>query len=102
MNINSSKPPEGQGANRPAQPTQNVPKAANVESKDNAAAVKNASPKDRVDISSRSKEIADIMSAADQLPEVRDSKVREIKQRVDAGTYTVDPRKVAELILKSR
>jgi flagellar biosynthesis anti-sigma factor FlgM len=40
------------------------------------------------------------MSAVNQLPEVREAKVREIKQRVDAGTYTVDPRRVAEKILK--
>lgn len=101
MNINSSKPPEGQGPNRIAQPTQNVAKPANVEPKDNAAPVKNASPKDRVDISSRSKEIADILSAINQLPDVRTDKVQEIQKSVEAGTYSVDPSKVADKILKS-
>jgi flagellar biosynthesis anti-sigma factor FlgM len=101
MNINSSKPPEGQGPNRTAQPTQNVAKPASVESKDNAAPVKNTSPKDRVDISSRSKEIADIMSAIDQLPDVRTNKVQEVQKSVEAGTYSVDASKVADKILKN-
>ncbi len=101
MNINSSKPPEAQGLKGTAQPAQNVPKPANVESKDNAAPAKNANPKDRVDISSRSKEIADIMSAVNQLPDVRTDKVQEIQKSVEAGTYSVDSSKVADKILKS-
>jgi flagellar biosynthesis anti-sigma factor FlgM len=101
MNINSSKPPEGQGVNRTAQPAQNVPKAANVESKDNAAPVTNTGPKDRVDISSRSKEIADIMSAINQLPDVRTDKVQAAQKSIEAGTYSVDPSRVADKILKS-
>ena len=101
MNINSSKPPEGQGPNRIAQPTQNVPKPANVEAKDNAAPAKNASPQDRVDISSRSKEIADILSAINKLPDVRTDKVQEIQKSVEAGTYTVDSSKVADKIMKN-
>jgi len=101
MNINSSKPPEGQGPNRIAQPTQNVSKPTNVESKDNDAPVKNASPKDRVDISNRSKEIADILSAINQLPDIRTDKVQEIQKSVEGGTYSVDSSKVADKILKN-
>jgi flagellar biosynthesis anti-sigma factor FlgM len=40
------------------------------------------------------------MRAINQLPEVRDAKVRKIKMSVDAGTYIVDPRKVAEKMMK--
>jgi negative regulator of flagellin synthesis FlgM len=101
MNINSSKPPEGQGIGRASQQAPNVQKQANVEAKDSAAQVKNANPKDRVDISSRSKEIADILSAVNQLPEVRTDKVQEIQKSVESGTYTVDANKVADKILKS-
>ncbi len=100
--MNIYKPPESQVPNRSAQNAQSVQKVTGAEQKEKAAQLKNATPADLVDIFGRSKEIADIMSAANQLPEVRDSKVQEIKQRVDAGTYAVDPRKVAELILKSR
>jgi len=40
------------------------------------------------------------MSAVNGLPDVREARVQEIKKSVDAGTYTVDPRKVAEKMLK--
>jgi negative regulator of flagellin synthesis FlgM len=55
---------------------------------------------DKVDISANSKEIAGILSEINQLPEVREKMVQAIKQRVEAGSYTVDPNKVAEKILK--
>jgi flagellar biosynthesis anti-sigma factor FlgM len=101
MNINSSVPPEGQGLNRTAQPTSSLTKPANVESTDNTAAAKNTNPKDRVEISSRSKEIADIMSAINQLPDVRTDKVQQVQKSIEAGTYSVDSSKVADKILKS-
>ena len=102
MNINSSKPPEGQGVNRTAQSAQNVPKPANnVEAKDSAAPVRSTGPTDRVNISSRSKEIADITSAINELPDIRTDKVQEIQKSVEAGTYSVDSSKVANKILKS-
>jgi negative regulator of flagellin synthesis FlgM len=101
MNINSSAPPEGQGLNRIAQPTQNTSKPANVESTDNTTAAKNTNPTDRVDISSRSKEISDIMSAINQLPDVRTDKVQQVQQSVEAGTYSIDSRKVADKILEN-
>jgi len=99
MNINSSKPPESQGQSRSAQNAQNIQKHAAVEQKHKAVPATNTP--DRVDISGRSKEIADIQSAVNQLPEVRNDKVQEIRKSVEAGTYTVDPSKVAESILKS-
>lgn len=67
---------------------------------DKASTAKNATPKDNVDISYKSKQIADIRAAVNQLPDVRDSKVRDIKKSVDAGTYNIDPRKVADNILR--
>jgi len=101
MNINSSTPSEGQGLNRTAQPTQSISKPADVESTDNTATAKNASPKDRVDISSRSKDIADIMSAINQLPDVRLDKVQQVQASIEAGTYSVDSGKVADKILQN-
>ncbi len=101
MKIYSDKPPESQGPNRSAQNVQNIQKQAGVEQKDKAAASKPAGTEDRVNISDRSKEVADLMASVNRLPEVREAKVQDIKQRVDAGTYTVDPQKVAESILKN-
>ncbi len=101
MSINSNKPPEGQAPNRIAQNAQTVQKTGRAEQNEKTAQAKNATPADRVGISGRSKEIAEITAAIAQLPETRDSKVQEIRRRVDAGTYSVDPRKVAESIIKS-
>ncbi len=97
MKIDANKPPEIRGQNRSAQ---NIQKSPGVEPKGKAAGVGKTNAADTVDISNKSKEIADIMSAVNQLPDVRNNKVQEIKQRVDTGTYTVDPRNVAEKILK--
>jgi len=62
---------------------------------------KNTSPADRVDFSSRSQEVADILSSFEQIADTRDNRVQKIKKSIEAGTYTVQPRKLAELILKS-
>lgn len=97
MKIDANKPTEIQDQRRGAQ---NVQKSTGVEPKGKAADARKTSTGDTVDISHKSKEIADIMSAVNQLPDVRNSKVQEIKQRVETGTYTIDPRNVAEKILK--
>jgi negative regulator of flagellin synthesis FlgM len=99
MNINSNKPP--QTPNRSTQHAQNVHKQAAVEQKQKTPPAVTGPAADRVDISGRSKELADIQAAVNQLPDVRAEKVQEIKKSVEAGTYTVDPSKVAESILKS-
>jgi flagellar biosynthesis anti-sigma factor FlgM len=97
MKIYSNQPPESPGQNRGAQ---NVQKPAAAEPREQAAQVKKPAPADRVDMSGWNKEVADIMSAVNQLPEVREARVRDIKQRIDAGIYTVDPLRIAERILK--
>ncbi len=56
---------------------------------------------DNVDISTRRREIAGIMAAIDLLPDVRYEKVREIRQRIEARTYIVDPCKVAEKMIEN-
>jgi negative regulator of flagellin synthesis FlgM len=97
MKISSTKPPENEGPDRGAL---NVRKAAAAGQKDRDGPVKKADLAGSVDIFDRSREIADIVSAVNQLPEVRDAKVREIKKSIDAGTYVVDSRKIAEKMLK--
>lgn len=94
MKIGGNKPLDSQG-------TQGVKKATGpaVQPAKAPDAVK-PRPADTIEISPQSKQVADIKSAVNQLPDVRESKVQEIKQSVDAGTYTVDAQKVAEKILK--
>ena len=100
MNIYSNKPPENQGPGRSAQSAENIKQTQGAEAKDKASQARKADPADTVNISDRSREIADVMAAINQLPDVREARVREIKQSIEAGTYTVDPRKVAEKMLK--
>jgi negative regulator of flagellin synthesis FlgM len=97
MKINTQQPPENQNTNRGIQ---NVQKPAGAEGVEKAAPAKQPAPSDKVDISGRSREIAEIMSSIDQLPDVRAQKVAELKQAVDAGTYSIDPQKIAEKLLK--
>ena len=97
MKIDNHKTPENQGQSRAAQ---NIQKPPAVDSKNGTAEVRKTNLTDKVDISGRAKEIADIMSAVNQLPDVRDAKVQEIKKSVDAGTYTINPRQIAGKILK--
>lgn len=97
MNINSNKPLENQGTSLN---TQSIQKAPGGEAKDSVAQAKKVDLTDTVKLSAQSKEIANIMAAVNQLPEVRDQKINDIKQRVDAGTYTIDPQKIAGKILK--
>ena len=97
MKITTQQPPENQNTNRTIQ---NVQKPVDTEHAEKAAPAKQPAPTDKVDISGRSREIADIMSSVNQLPDVRAQKVQELKQAVEAGTYSIDPQKIAEKMLK--
>lgn len=55
---------------------------------------------DKVQISSRGKEIADLMAVTNKLPETRDDKVNAIKNAIKSGTYSVDSQSLAARILK--
>ncbi len=46
------------------------------------------------------KEAADIIIAVKQLPEIRENRVQAVKKAIESGCYRVDPREVAEAILK--
>ena len=50
---------------------------------------------DKVDLSVKAKELGDIMSAVNRLPEVRTEKVAGIRGRIDSGKYVVDPAEIA-------
>ncbi len=97
MKIYSNQPPESPGQNRGAQ---NLQKPAAAEPREQATQARRSASADRVDIPGWSREVADIMCAVNQLPEVREARVRNLKQRIDAGIYTIDPLRIAERILK--
>lgn len=55
---------------------------------------------DRLDLSVEAVEIRRLIEAANELPAVREARVAELRERIDSGTYEVDPRRVANAILE--
>lgn len=66
------------------------------------AASRAARGTDQLSLSSRAEEIKAARAALAETPEVRAERVAELKAQVQAGTYRVDPDKVAERILNPR
>ncbi|MGA1847551.1 flagellar biosynthesis anti-sigma factor FlgM [Deferribacter abyssi] len=54
---------------------------------------------DRVEISKTQKEIDTIKNKLKRASEVREEKIRNIKEQIDSGTYDVSGKKVAEKIV---
>jgi negative regulator of flagellin synthesis FlgM len=55
-----------------------------------------AVPEEKVNLSDKARDIQQLRDAVNQLPDVREDKVRELKEQVEKGIYTVDGQKVAE------
>ena len=99
MKIYNNKPPDGQDISRVVQNTQkNVGK---TDAKEQVAPAQSSQPQtDKVEISKTGREVSDLMSVINQMPEVRADKIKAIQGALESGTYTVDPSKVAEKMLK--
>lgn len=59
-------------------------------------AINNSSPEEKVNLSTTAKEVQKIKSAIDELPDVREEKILDLKNRIEQGTYQVDAEKIAE------
>jgi flagellar biosynthesis anti-sigma factor FlgM len=59
-------------------------------------------PAARVELSARSREMHSALEAANAAPDVRADKVNDARQRIAAGTYTVNADVVARGILDTR
>ncbi|HMK50630.1 MAG TPA: flagellar biosynthesis anti-sigma factor FlgM [Thermodesulfovibrionales bacterium] len=95
MKIQGNKPPEGQEISLNAQ------KISKTDGNEKASAPeKPRTLSDKVDISGKGKEIAELMAAVNQLPDVRSDKVEAVKKAIESGTYKIDPRKIAEKFLE--
>ena len=53
-----------------------------------------------VDMSLKAKEMQQVKKWVDQVPDVREERVRELKAQVDAGTYNVSSEDIADLMLR--
>lgn len=96
MKIQGRKPPE---ANEVNLSTQKAQKLTGAGGKDRVTASHRKQDIDKIDISQKGKEIASIITSVNSLPDVREEKVQALKEAVNAGTYRVDPIKVAEKML---
>ncbi len=67
-----------------------------------APASRPASELDRLALSHRAEEIRAARAALAETPAVRAERVARLKAQIEAGTYRVDPDKVAERILNPR
>jgi len=86
MKINGHKPPESVDVVRLQKPGEKN-ESARLSGKPDST--------DKVDLSGNAKELGDIMSAVNRLPEVRTEKVAGIRDRIDSGKYVVDPVEIA-------
>lgn len=93
MKIYNNKQPQLQDVG------QNVQKITKSEANIAAQKSQQSSPTDKVQISSRAKEIAELMAVINQMPDIRAEKVAEIKKAIESGNYTINPTKIAESIL---
>jgi negative regulator of flagellin synthesis FlgM len=74
-----------------------------IQEADRPAAKSSASPappRDRVDISQQAKEIQRIKALVDAQGEVRSEKIAPLKQAIEAGTYQVSGRTVADAVIR--
>lgn len=51
---------------------------------------------ERVDLSARAKDIQQVKQLLEQVPDVREDKVQELKRQIDSGNYRVQADKIAE------
>lgn len=55
---------------------------------------------EQIDLSPRAQEIAKVQQVLEATPDVRSSRVEELKAAIDAGTYRVSSEDVAESVLR--
>jgi len=55
-----------------------------------------AAPEEKVNLSTKARDIQQLRDAVSQLPDVREDKVRELRDQVDKRAYDVNGQKIAE------
>ncbi|MFM9904742.1 MAG: flagellar biosynthesis anti-sigma factor FlgM [Pyrinomonadaceae bacterium] len=54
---------------------------------------------DRVEFSSRASEVGKLVDQVKQMPDIREGKVSDLRQRIEAGTYKPSSENIADAIL---
>ncbi len=82
------------------QNTEQVKQAQGEIQKSNRQALEGASNRgDRVELSQTAREMKKIESVLRTTPDVRAEKIKAIKEQIEAGTYEVDSKKIANAML---
>ena len=55
---------------------------------------------ERVDLSSKAKDIQKIKQDLDQIPEIREEKVNELKRQIENGSYAINSGRIADKMLE--
>ena len=79
-----------------AQLVQNYQKNDNMKMDVDRQVGGSATPEEKVDLSTKAKDIQGLKSAITNLPDVREEKVQELKNRIESGKYNVSGEKIAE------
>jgi negative regulator of flagellin synthesis FlgM len=93
MKIYGNKSPDGQEINRSSQ------KVSQTHAQKRMGKSEKTKSIDKVEISGEGKKVAELMSAIEQLPAVREEKIEAIKEALKAGDYHVDSLKTAQKLL---
>ncbi|QUH24929.1 flagellar biosynthesis anti-sigma factor FlgM [Serpentinicella alkaliphila] len=82
----------------------NVQKVMNIYNKSNSKSVEKTEStklaKDRIEISEKAKEYQVALKAFKQLPEVREEKVKELREKIQSGNYQVSGKEIADKIIE--
>ena len=78
------------------QAVQQYQKADKVQEESSPKVGGNAAPEEKVNLSTKARDIQQLRDAVSQLPDVREDKIRELKDQVDKGAYDANGQKIAE------
>lgn len=78
-----------------------VKETKNPEKGSAASKKRETKSKDTVSLSSGLKDLQLVKKAVDKTPDVRSEKVSELRDKINSGTYKIDPEKIAEKMINS-
>ncbi len=94
MNIHNNKPPDSQGVFLRSQ------KLEDEKTLKDKGRVEGSTGSDRVNLSKRAKDIEEMRNFIGGLPETRESKIEEIREAIQSGTYQINSMGIAARMLE--
>jgi negative regulator of flagellin synthesis FlgM len=94
MKIYGNKPPDGQEVNLSSQ------KVSRARAQNKTPESGKPTSIDKVEISRQSKMVAELMSVVERLPEMRNEKIKALKEAIESGTYQVDSQTIAQKLIE--